>query len=97
MEKTFINRVKNTMMKMMISCEKATYLVDKKQYTHLHLKEKLDLEFHLMTCKFCKLYQVESLLINKELTKVFKLDGKEATLTEEQKARIQEKINSKLS
>jgi len=40
---------------------------------------------------------VESLLINKELTKVFKLDGKETTLTEEQKARIQEKINSKLS
>ncbi len=94
MKKTIINRVKNLMMKMMISCEKATYLVDKEQYTNLSFKESFDLKFHLTTCKFCRLYKLESHLINKELSKVFTLTGEEVKLTDDQKKKLIEKLDS---
>ena len=97
MEETLNNRIKNIMMKMMISCEQATYLVDKEQYADLSFKDKFDLKFHLATCKFCRLYKTESLLINKELSKAFTLDGKEVKLSEEQKKKILEKLDSRIS
>jgi len=97
MEKTFNNRIKNIMMKMMISCEQATYLVDKEEYTKLSLKNKFDLKFHLATCKYCRLYKVESHLINEQLTKIFNLEGKEVKLTEEQKEKMLDSLNSKMA
>ena len=97
MEKTLTNRMKNIMMKMMISCEQATYLVDKEQYVDLSFKDKFDLKFHLATCKFCRLYKTESHLINKELSKVFTLKGEEVKLSEEQKKKMLEKLDSHIS
>ena len=92
MEKTFVNRIKNLMLKMMINCEQATYLIDKEQYTPLSFKDKFDLRFHLMTCKFCQLYKVESQLINDKLTQVFKFDEVELKLSDNQKKKIIEKL-----
>jgi len=92
MKKTFINRIKNVMMKMMINCEQATYLVDKEQYTPLSIKEKFDLKLHLMTCKFCRLYKVESHIINDKLTQVFKFDNVELKLSDKQKQKMIDKL-----
>ena len=92
MEKTFINRIKNLMMKMMINCQQATYLIDKEQYAPLSFKDKFDLKFHLMTCKFCRLYKVESHLINDKITQVFKFDEVELKLSEEQKKKMIDKL-----
>ena len=92
MKKTFANRVKNLMMKMMISCEQATFLVDKEQYTELSNKDKFDLNVHLKTCKFCRLYKVESRIINDKLTQVFTYNEEEVKLTDAQKAKMIEKL-----
>ena len=79
----------------MINCEQATYLIDKEQYTSLSFKEKFDLNFHLMTCKFCRLYEVESHLINEKLTQVFTFDKVELKLSEAQKKKMIDKLNLK--
>ncbi len=80
------------MMKMMITCEQASFLIDKEQYTPLSVKEKLDLKLHLFTCKFCRLYKVESHIVNNELKKIFTFNETELKLSEEQKQRIIEKL-----
>ena len=46
--------------KMMISCETATFLISKDQEAGISLVEKIKLGFHLMACKFCKLFRKES-------------------------------------
>ncbi len=92
MKKTFANRIKNVLMKMMINCEQATYLIDKEQYTKVSIKDKFDLNLHLMTCKFCRLYKVESNLINNKLTKVLKFNEEELKLTDEQKKKLISKL-----
>lgn len=79
-------------MKMMITCDQATFLIDKEQYTPLSFKEKFDLRLHLITCKFCRLYKVESHLINDEIKKVITFNELEIKLTEEQKHRIINKL-----
>ncbi len=76
----------------MINCEQATFLVDKEHYTPLSSKEKFDLKLHLVTCKFCRLYKLESHLINNKLTQVFKFDNLELKLSEEQKKKMLEKL-----
>ena len=80
------------MMKMMITCEQASFLIDKEQYTPLSFREKMDLKMHLLTCKFCRLYKVESHFINNEIKKVFTFNELEVNLSEEQKQRIIDKL-----
>ena len=93
MKKTLKNRIVNILMKMMITCEQASYLIDKEQYTRLSFKERFDLKIHLMTCKFCRLYKVESHMINDKITKVFTFDNVKLELNEDQKKRLLEKLN----
>jgi len=93
MKPSLLNRIKNLMIKMMISCEEATYLIDKEQYTALSFKEKFDLKIHLMTCKLCRLYKVESHIINDKITQVFKFNKIELKLSEDQKQKMIDKLN----
>ncbi len=92
MKKNLQNRIKNILMKMMINCEQATYLVDKQQYTSLGFKETFDLKLHLMTCKHCRLYKVESHLMTGNISKMLSSTREELKLSEEQKKKILERI-----
>jgi len=42
---------------LMISCEKASFLVSKSQDEKLTCKESLDMHMHLAGCKFCRRYK----------------------------------------
>lgn len=77
----------------MITCEEASFLIDKEQYTPLSFKEKFDLKIHLMTCKFCRLYKIESHMINDKITKIFTFDNVKLELNEEQKRRLLDKLS----
>ncbi len=94
MKKTLINRIKHIMMKMMITCKEASFLIDKSQYTDLSFKEKFNLKLHLFTCKFCRLYNVESKLINEKIQKIYKIKEYNYKLSDEQKQRIIEKLKN---
>ncbi len=77
---------------MMITCEQASFLIDKEQYTLLSAKEKFNLKMHLFTCKFCRLYKIESHLINNEIKRVVTFNEAEIKLSDEQKSRIIKKL-----
>ena len=94
MKKTLINRIKNGMMKMMLNCKQASFLIDKQEYVDLSKKEKVDLKLHLSTCKHCRNYKYDSELINKIISKSFNPDELKIHLTDEQKQRLEEKLQS---
>ncbi|MEP6713082.1 MAG: hypothetical protein ABJA37_11725 [Ferruginibacter sp.] len=45
-------------------CEKATLLVEKKQFESLTLADKLYMKIHLAGCAVCRTYQKQSIVIN---------------------------------
>ncbi len=58
------------MKKIMLSCDQATELVEKKLYFRLSLKERIQLSLHLMFCKPCSNYKKQSYLIERDIPKV---------------------------
>ena len=79
------------------NCEKATFLIEKKQFDYISLRDNVELHIHLAGCSTCRIYQKQSKLINimsKEiLTGTGKLDLK---LDGNFKHALQEQINKKL-
>lgn len=49
----------------MLSCIKATELVEKKTLVRLSLVENVKLKLHMSMCKACRLYLQQSSLVNK--------------------------------
>lgn len=45
------------MMRMMITCEKAAFLISKSQDQKLTFSEDVQLRMHLMGCRFCRAYE----------------------------------------
>jgi len=56
--------MKNIMNKMMLSCDKATILMEKRLDTELSLMEKLNLSFHTSMCSGCRNYKKQSRIIH---------------------------------
>ncbi len=48
----------------MINCKESTRLTIKKEENKLTLREKIELSFHLMICKYCRAFNVQSNWIN---------------------------------
>jgi len=72
------NFMKKLMKKIMLSCEKATELIEKKIHFKLSLKEKVQLAMHLALCKPCSNYKKQSYLIEKTVPNIeFKEIAKE--------------------
>ncbi len=55
------------MQKLMLSCKKATELIDKKIHSGISRDEKVKLYFHTMMCSACTNYEKQSYLIDKAL------------------------------
>lgn len=45
-------------------CKDATYLMSKKEYAPLSFSEKLLLQFHKLTCKYCRRFSQQMAKIN---------------------------------
>jgi len=55
--------------KLKITCDQATTICDKSQYNEATLFEKVQLNWHLINCKFCSLYVKQ----NRKMTGLFKM------------------------
>ncbi len=55
--------------KLMLSCKKASELVDKKSVTGLSIKENIMLRMHTAMCDICKAYQKQSKILDRLLMK----------------------------
>lgn len=83
------------MNKIMLSCKKATELVERKHENKLSFKEGFQLNLHLLMCKTCNAYEKQSKLLNKALGQFFKnKDEPEKKLIINEQ--LKEKIISKL-
>jgi hypothetical protein len=87
----------NEVKKIIYNCHKATMLIEKKQLARLTIREKMELKLHLAGCSVCKLFQQQSILINKQVRSLFHSNTQKEhvlddTFKKELQARIEEKM-----
>ncbi len=61
--------IKKLMNILMLSCRKATELIEKRIYFKLSKKEEIQLKIHTSVCKACSAYEKQSIELNNILTK----------------------------
>ncbi|HEY4288193.1 MAG TPA: hypothetical protein VGN00_13905 [Puia sp.] len=84
--------------KIIYNCRHATYLIEKRQHTPLTLKERLQLVIHLSGCSVCRLFQRQSLMINRLIRGLFHdTNAQERKLDDDFKREMQRKINERLT
>jgi len=81
------------MNKIMLSCKKATELIEIKQDMKLGFLESLQLKLHLLVCKTCSCYEKHSNTINDALHKHLHKNSSIEKLVNNE---LKEKIKSKL-
>lgn len=84
------------MKRMMISCDKATYLISKGEEKKLSCKERYQLNVHLMGCKFCRRYKKEIQYIDQALDKIKDKSKITRKLSPVEKNNIQESLNREM-
>ncbi|WP_449401682.1 anti-sigma factor family protein [Flavisolibacter nicotianae] len=75
----------------MLSCIKATELMEQKELMPLSLLQKVQLQMHVAMCSGCRNYMKQTALINKLLNKTFN------SVLQTDTATLEEKILSKIS
>ena len=79
------------------NCKKATYLIEKKQIGKITLWEKIQLRIHLAGCSVCKIFQRQSILINRLAKDFFTRSSSPGpTLDESFKKDLQERIDAEI-
>jgi len=76
----------------MISCKKATELIEKEEVVKLPVMEKLQLRFHLYLCKACSTYKSQSKLINTFLQEYFTGSSGKVIINDDLRKRILERL-----
>ena len=75
------------MNKIMLSCDKATYLITRNEFEKLNYTKRMQLSMHLAGCKYCRRFAEQSKYITEQLNKLKDTRNKEISicLTEKQK------------
>jgi hypothetical protein len=84
--------------KIAYNCRKATLLIEKKQLDGLSLREKLELKIHLAGCIVCRVFERQSILINRMVHDLLyspKVTG--LKLDEKYKKQLQERIEKEMN
>ena len=88
----------NPITKIAYNCQKATFLIEKKQLSSLTSREKMELKIHLAGCAVCRLFQQQSIFINKMFSgKLYADHYTDTKLDEDFKATLQQKIEQQLN
>ncbi len=88
-----MNRLMN---KMMLSCKRATELMDKKAYVNLSSVENFQLFLHTRMCDACRLYKKQSRLLESILKKQAQEPDESNHATETLSKEIKSQIINKL-
>ncbi len=83
----------NAMHRLMLSCDRATFLITKKEYQKLTCKENAQLKLHLMGCKFCRAFKDQNAILSDQLRTLVENPSR-AELSEEKKKEIAETLNA---
>jgi len=79
-----------------ISCDEATTICDKNQYGEASLMEKIQLNFHLLFCKYCKKYTKQNSFMSKVFEHFAKNCDSSDQLSEKEKDELDKKIKNNL-
>lgn len=84
---------------LILSCKKASFLIEKAHGKPLSLLERIQLSMHLRICEKCSRYQQQSLIIETLLKQKSQIPGKatELKLSEKSKLLIQKQIENNLN
>lgn len=80
--------------KILLSCFKATELIERRESKGLSTMERLQLQLHLSICDKCKKYNIESKLIDKALKGMHNSENENLELLKLQET-IKKKLKSK--
>ncbi len=84
--------MKKLMNKLLLSCLRATELIEKKLHFNLSGREKLQLRMHKMVCNACSNYEKQSVLIDKGIS-----DIQEREISIDDVEQLKQSIANKLS
>jgi hypothetical protein len=84
------------MSKILISCDEATTISDKKQYVETTLWERMKMSYHLLFCKNCRVYDEQNTIITKAIETNIINSTNNKPLSKQEKKVLQEKIDSQL-
>jgi hypothetical protein len=88
--------MKNILQSALLSCLKATLLVEKSQLEKLSPIENLQLRSHLHLCEGCKEYSSQSILISKALAQLGKFEEQGFKVSEDEILDLQTRILSQI-
>lgn len=88
---------KDELKKIAYNCRKATFLIEKKQIGTLTSQEKIELKIHLAGCSVCRIFEKQSININRVVKNLFNNPKHhEPGLDENFKKVLQERIEQKI-
>lgn len=85
----------NKLTKIIYNCRQATFLIEKKEIAGLTLRERMELKIHLAGCVVCRVFQEQSVMINKMVREM--LDQSPVKLSDRYKQALQERINEEMN
>lgn len=78
-------------------CEKATFLVEKAQFSPLSSEDNDYMTIHLDGCLVCRTYQIQSKQINNTISQIFKNNPVVLRLDENFKQKLRVKLNKAIN
>ena len=86
------------MNKIMLSCDKATYLITRNEYEKLNYTNRVQLSMHLVACKYCRRFAEQSEYITEQLNKLKDPKSQDFSicLTENQKNKLNTAIENQI-
>lgn len=76
-----------------MSCQKASYIIEKREVSKISLREKISLKFHLMICALCRRYESDSKILGRILKSLHKKESS-THLSSEDKEALKRKLAS---
>lgn len=88
----------NSLKGIIYNCRQATFLIEKKQIKKLTFRENVELRIHLMGCSVCRIFQKQSILINRMVKNlIHDSQNKDRKLDDDFKQNLQDKIEDELN
>lgn len=85
---------KNFIHLFVLSCRKATFLIEKQLHTSLSPLEKLQLRLHLSLCEYCRAYKRKAIFLDKLLADEGTMSENKELFSEQEVAGLKEKFKS---
>lgn len=86
-------RMNKAMHYMMLSCDTATFLMTKREYQKLKCKDNLQLNLHLLGCKFCRAFNKQNTILTEKMQMIRENPPMEK-LSDKKKIEIEESLRN---